>query len=374
MSDRAILTLGTMMSVLPFTGVSTAHGQVVIETVHVGNPGNAGELCGQGPGGVDLICGAVDYVYRIGRFEVTAGQYTEFLNAVAATDTYDLYTTEMWTGDYWGNYGCKIQRSGAEGSYSYSVAADWANRPVTYVSWGNAARFCNWLHNGQPRGSQDLSTTEDGSYYLNGATSDEELMAVVRQWDATWVIPSEDEWYKAAYHKNDGVTGNYFLYPTGSDSVPVCECCPGGGNSANYDCNGDGPGGWACGPPYYTNSVGCYIFSQSPYGSFDQGGNVWERTEAVTSHSFRVLRGGSFAYDAADLRAGGVGRAGLPTAKSYSTGFRVARVSDPVCALTDTDADGDSDLGDFALFQNGFSDGDLAEYAFFQDCLDGPVQ
>ena len=32
--------------------------------------------------------------------------------------------------------------------------------------------------------------------------------------DAKYWIPTENEWYKAAYHKNDGVTGNYFDYPT----------------------------------------------------------------------------------------------------------------------------------------------------------------
>jgi len=88
-----------------------AHLGIVIETVPVGNPGNAGELSGSGAWGVgpDRICGAVGYPYKIGKYEVTAGQYTAFLNAVAATDTDGLYNTSMWTD----SYGCKIQRSGA---------------------------------------------------------------------------------------------------------------------------------------------------------------------------------------------------------------------------------------------------------------------
>lgn len=126
---------------------------VVIETVIVGNPGNAGDTQSQG------IFGAVDYVFAIGKYEVTAGQYTEFLNAVAATDTYALYNVNMWTHAE----GCKIERSGSPGNYTYSVAPDQANRPVNYVSWGDAVRFINWLHNGQPTGAQDLTTTEDGS-------------------------------------------------------------------------------------------------------------------------------------------------------------------------------------------------------------------
>ena len=161
---------------------------------------------------------------------MTAGQYTEFLNAVAATeDTYGLYNLTMW----FSTYGCQIKQSESSGTYSYSVAANYANRPVTYVSWGDAARFANWLHNGQPSGAQDNSTTESGAYELNGATSQSGLMAISRRSNATWFIPTEDEWYKAAYHKNDGATGNYFDYPTSNDSVPSNDLInPDPGNNA----------------------------------------------------------------------------------------------------------------------------------------------
>ncbi|MHC4066385.1 MAG: SUMF1/EgtB/PvdO family nonheme iron enzyme, partial [Planctomycetota bacterium] len=136
-----------------FTGPFVPLG--FIDTVTVGNPGNADDTHGDGYGGVA-------YIYNIGKYEVTAGQYCEFLNAVADTDTYGLYNTDMWSD----TYGCKIQRSGSSPNYTYSVAPDWADRPVNYVSWGDAARFANWLHNGQPTGPQDLTTTEDGSYFL----------------------------------------------------------------------------------------------------------------------------------------------------------------------------------------------------------------
>ncbi|MHC4091184.1 MAG: SUMF1/EgtB/PvdO family nonheme iron enzyme [Planctomycetota bacterium] len=304
--------------------VSDAQAEVVIETVTVGNPGNAGELSGEGAGGQgpDRICGAVDYVYNIGKFEVTAEQYTEFLNAVAATDTYGLYNPDMWTH----SRGCKIERTGSSGSYSYSVAVDWADRPVNYVPWGDAARFANWLHNGQPTGAQDLTTTEDGSYYLDGASnSNVELAAVVREPDATWVIPSEDEWYKAAYHKNDGVTGNYWDYPMGSSAVPD-NGDPGGdtGNSANfYDASG-----YRIGSPYWRTEVGYFGLSGSPYGTFDQGGNVWEWNEAdiFGDGSYRGVRGGSFL----DTYVGYLHAAGRnydPPSLEYSIfGFRVAEL------------------------------------------------
>ena len=76
-----------------------AQAAITIDTVPVGNAGNAGELSGAGAGGYgpDRICGSVGYTYNIGKYEVTAGQYTAFLNAVAATDTYGLYSTGMDT-------------------------------------------------------------------------------------------------------------------------------------------------------------------------------------------------------------------------------------------------------------------------------------
>ena len=166
-----------------------ASAEVMIDTVTVGNPGNPGELSGESlPGGYgpDRICGAVNYVYEIGKYEVTAGQYTEFLNAVARTDTYGLYNSDMWPA---ASAGCRIERTGVTGNYTYSVDPLWADRPVNYVSLGDAVRFANWLHNGRPTGAQDLSTTEYGAYLLNGITSDVELLAVAREHRATWVLP-----------------------------------------------------------------------------------------------------------------------------------------------------------------------------------------
>jgi formylglycine-generating enzyme required for sulfatase activity len=297
--------------------------EVVIETVTVGNPGNAGELSGQGAGlfGPDRICGAVDYVYNIGTFEVTAGQYTEFLNAVADEDTYGLYNTNMMADPTWWIAGCRIERTGSSPDYSYSVAPDWADRPVNYVSWGDAARFANWMHNGQPTGAQDLTTTEDGSYFLNGATTNEDLIEINREGDATWVIPSEDEWYKAAYHYNDGVTGNYFDYPTSSDSLPSNDLIdPDAGNNATFYGSG-----YTIGSPYYRTEVGAHENSESPYDTFDQGGNVWEWTEAILYGSYRGLRGGGFGNLEIALRAAFRSDDDRPDEYGF-IGFRVAEV------------------------------------------------
>ena len=301
-----------------FTGPLASY--MVIEAVTVGNPGNADDTWGDGYGGVA-------YAYNIGKYEVTAGQYTEFLNAVAATDTYGLYNPSMDSS----SDGCQITQHGTDGNYTYDFSgrpsgteADWVDRPVNYVSWGDAARFANWLHNGQPTGPQDLTTTEDGSYFLDGATSNPELMAITREADATWVIPSEDEWYKAAYHYNDGVTGNYWDYPTKSDTAPTSEAPPGTDmtdGSANYYGSG-----YAIGGPYWRTEVGAYDAkpSDSPYGTFDQGGNVAEWNEAVIG-SYRGRRGGSFDYWDDFLHASDRFSSGPPL-EYYALGFRVAEV------------------------------------------------
>lgn len=313
-----------MGMVLILTPMATA---VTIETVPVGNPGNAGEWSGESYGGhgPDRICGAVSYEFNMGTYEVTAGQYCEFLNAVAVTDTYGLYNTNMNYDLNPSMWGCNIKRSGTPGNYQYSVSSDWANRPVNYVSWGDAARFVNWLHNGQPTGAQDLTTTEEGSYCLNGAMTDEELIAVIRKGNATWVIPTEDEWYKAAYHKNDGVTSNYFDYPTGSDAVPGNGSIPDNGNNATF---WDPIRGRTIGAPYYRTPSGEHENSDSPYGTFDQGGNVQEWTETILWAGNRGIKGGSFNAPVDRLLAARRGSV-LPSGESDTSGFRVAEVPEP---------------------------------------------
>jgi formylglycine-generating enzyme required for sulfatase activity len=334
----ALTVGGTAILLAAGAGVA----EITIETVPVGNPGNAGELSGQGAGGwgPDRICGAVDYGFNIGKYEVTAGQYTEFLNAVGGVDTYRLYDPSM----QFNSYGCKIERYDGSGTlgdpYQYRVAGDWANRPVNYVSWGDAARFANWLHNGQPTEAQDLTTTEDGAYYLNGATSNADLVPVSRESDWKWAITSEDEWYKAAHY--DPATSTYFAYPTSSDTPPgyvndsgnlsttgnpFVEGGPDPGNYATHD--GDA-GRDGIGSPYYRTVVGEWESSDSPYGTFDQGGNVWELNEAILYGSSRGVRGGAFSDSDYDFLRASVRIVSIPpTGEDYYFGFRVSQVPEP---------------------------------------------
>jgi formylglycine-generating enzyme required for sulfatase activity len=175
--------------------------------VAVGDVNNASDTAGSGGKG------SVSYNYAIGKYLVTNSEYVEFLNAVAATDTYSLYYSNM-AGVIGG-----ITRSGTSGSYTYSVKTNYGNKPLNFVSWFDCARYCNWLHNEKPTGSQNSSTTEDGAYTLNGAVSGN---VAVRNSGAKYHIPTENEWYKAAYYKGDGTNSGYWSYATQSDEMPIC--------------------------------------------------------------------------------------------------------------------------------------------------------
>lgn len=283
---------------------------VTIETVTVGNAGNAADSTGYG---------SVAHNFNIGTYEVTIGQYTDFLNSVAATDTYSLYNASMATDLNVAG----ISRSGPSGLYTYAVinnGGDSGNRPITFVSWFDAARFANWMNNGATIGA----STETGAYTLNGATTG----IITKNAGATWWIPSEDEWYKAAYYKGGGTNAGYWLYPTESDSAPG-NTIGGAANQANYY-----DGDYAVTQSSYSSSqnyltdAGAFSNSASAYDTFDQGGNVWEWNDAVI-FSWRGLRGGSWGDLGSNLQSSGRALGYDPTFEGDFVGFRVASVPEP---------------------------------------------
>jgi formylglycine-generating enzyme required for sulfatase activity len=313
-------TFGFIVLLLATLVVTATVQAIDIDMVPVGNPGNAADTRYETPG-----YGSVGYEYQIGKYEVTAGEYTEFLNAVADADPNGLYSTAM--GDPV-SLGANIQRTGSSPNFSYSVDPDWADRPVNHVNFWDAARFANWLHNGQPTGPQGPGTTEDGAYLNidNQAT-------FARQPGAKFFIPSEDEWYKAAYHdKSAGLAASYFDYPTGTNAVPGNDPteATNPGNNANYYITD-----FAIGSPYYRTPVGDFELSDSPYGTFDQGGNVWEWNETALFTNYRGLRGGSLNnyFFSPDLHASH--RNGLdPPFELVDVGFRVASLIPEPGSLT----------------------------------------
>ena len=203
---------------------------------------------------------------------------------------------------------------------------------MNYVSWGDAARFANWLTNGQPTGPQGPLTTEDGSYYLNGATSNEALAAVTRKANARYVIPDGNEWYKTAYYdpaKSGGA--GYWEMPTRSNEWPSNVLSSSGTNNANHNAGTLSNPSYTLGAPYYRTEVGAFASSPSGYGTFDQGGNVWEWSESwASSDGMRHLYGGSYDDSSGGLSALGAWNFGqYSSVERSNVGFRIAYVPEP---------------------------------------------
>jgi formylglycine-generating enzyme required for sulfatase activity len=331
-SVRGVASAAVVAAVLLVAGAVQA--AITIETVPVGDPENAPDMRYAAPGspyyGNGVGYGSVAYTYNIGKYEVTAGQYMAFLNAVAKTDTYGLYNTSMDTAV--SQYGCNIKRTGSTGNYTYTVASDYANRPVNYVSFWDSCRFANWLTNGQPTGSQDAGTTERGAYTLDGYNI-ADGRTIQRSADAKWAVTSESEWYKAAYYKGGGTNAGYWDFPTSSDTAPGQDMAdPLPGNNANYR---TAPNVYPIDSGKYTTVAGEFENSESPYGTFDQGGNVWEWNESVrypnntAPYGYRGLRGASFEWDDFYLRAAHQISDYPSEDHTYDYGFRVVQVPEP---------------------------------------------
>ncbi len=290
-----------------------------IPTVYIGNPNN--------PADPATGYGSVDHAYRIGRFEVTLNQYSQFLKSVATVPS-GSHITALYHPAMAGDkvIGGTISRTGAGtvgDPYAYAAIGD-GNRPVPWVTWFDAARMANWLHNG----ATSSSSTETGAYTLNGATEG----IIPRNRHAAWWIPRESEWYKAAYYDptlhND--VGGYTTFPTRSNLQPVDEPVPpGAANSANY--NSRRPEGDKL------TVVGAYAGSASAYGTFDQGGNVREWTAGVVQPSpgslsppSRAVRGGSWGPGLTTIGATQRSDSTPGAYEGGDTGFRLAAAASPV--------------------------------------------
>ena len=250
----------------------------------IGNPGNADDT-GAGGGVYSAPFGGVAYTYGMATYEVSFDQ---------------------------------MSKAAGIGGASGHAASD--------ITWYSAAAFANWLN---------TSTGHHAAYNLNGNTltlwtASEAWQAggqnLYRHKDAFYFLPSEDEWYKAAYHKNDGVTANYWDYATGSNTAPTAVTSGTGVGTAVYTgatsdaANIDQAGG------------------PSPYGTLGQNGNVYEWMESAFDGSnsspteSRVFRGGSWGSPVGELRPA-YRLSGAP-GLNFGGGFRVASVvPEPSSAL-----------------------------------------
>ena len=262
---------------------SEAHA-ITIDWVTVGDPGNTADT---------TTYGAVADSFQIMKFEFTNQQYTDFLNSVdpSGTNPNSVYNSLMGSDN---RGGISFTSGNASGS-KYAIRPNMGVKPVNYVSWFDAARVSNWLMNG----ATGTSSTETGAYTLSSGTTGP---APTVNSGAMFYIPTEDQWYKAAYYQGGGTNAGYWAYATQSDADPtavnattVGTGTSGGvspvtsGNFANYNRDAD----WNSEDGNVT-TVGTNGGS-SYYGTFDMSGNLGEWNDLTGAAGLtRGLRGGGW--------------------------------------------------------------------------------
>ena len=306
---RLLVMLAALLLSVP------AHA-VTINWVTVGDPNNAADTTGD-----PNPAGAVADAFQIMKFEWTNSQYVDFLNAVDpnGTNPNSVYNANMGSD---ARGGISFDTNASTGS-KYAARANMGDKPVNYVSWFDAARVANWLQNGQGTGS-----TETGAYTLNGATTGN---APAVNSGATYYIPTEDQWYKAAYYKGSGSNAGYWDYATQSDTAPTAVTADATGigsagstgNFANYNRGADWNGQDGNVTTVGTNG------GPSAYGAFDMGGTVYEWNDLTgAAGSSRGLRGGDWGSVAFDLSSSSR-LTFAPSFGNVSSGFRLAAVPEP---------------------------------------------
>ena len=265
---------------------SPSFGTFRIDFVVIGNPGNVDDNTGYG---------GLPYRYRMGVYEVSEDMITKANTA--------------------GSLGITKDNRGV-------------NKPATSVSWNEAARFVNWLNTsqGHPAAYQFSTQPGDAGYDPNENitpwSSGEAWQLggenLFRHKDAHYFLPSEDEWYKAAYYST---YGKYFDYATGFDSAPRAVDSGTAAGSAVFLLPEE---------PADTMDAG----GLSRWGTMGQNGNVREWVESVltppnnSGEATRVIRGGSFLswpFPPTSSERFGV----FPLEENRAQGFRVAAAAVP---------------------------------------------
>ena len=285
-----------------------AHAESIV-WVTVGDPGNTADT---------TTYGAVASSFQIMKFEFTNQQYTNFLNSVDpnGTNPNSVYNTNQGSN---ARGGISFASSAASGS-KYAVKTNMGDKPVNYVSWWDAARVSNWLVNG----ATGTSSTETGAYTVSGSTSG---TAPAKTPGATVYIPTEDQWYKAAYYKGAGTSAGYWRYATQSNTDPTAVTAGSTGigssgstgNFANYNNAASWNSQTGNVTTVGTNGVA------SAYGAFDMSGNVTEWNDLTgAASSSRVQRGGAWNQFVVSNLASAGRSPDTPSNELFNRGFRLA--------------------------------------------------
>ncbi len=353
------LTVGSVGSGAAAASPAPIRGVVTITMAIVGDPGNPSvgvvqtfggpkghfveppentgttgiyKSCSDAPSSAPscLTVGGVSYTYGLGEFDITVSQYVTFLNTVdpGGKNPHDLYNDDM-SPTLWPQYGSIRYTASAAVGQHYAIAyPQWADKPFNFADFRRGARFVNSLTNGKV-----LSKTQSASGTFTYVTYTVRLSprtetgmynvanpATTRNRSSGFVLPSNNEWVKAAYYDpKGGGTDSYWAYPTGPFSAPnVAVLNPGTGDVENasdqplatynpndpnssVDTPGSPPGAAPTWCPYQAGPTCGKVFpsdipqgldlpsqymanvstvgqdkTPSPWGTYDQGGNVVE--------------------------------------------------------------------------------------------------
>ncbi len=247
--------------------------------------------------------GIVDYDYYIGAYEITNDQWNKFKAELGVAVT-----------------GTPLD------AYDEGPIYRGTNVPTGMASWYEAAQFVNWLNTStghQP--AYRFTGTQGTSDYTFAAWSAAEAAGgtnLYRHKDAFYFLPTDDEWFKAAYWNGtrlqDLATQGDTLHQGNGTS----------GTGWNYSELGlffatDPPGPWAVGSG-----------SEELNGTYDMMGNAWEWMEnpwddpSYGADSRRGIRGGNWYYGSNTFHASSFSPWNSPTFEEFSIGFRVARRPD----------------------------------------------
>ena len=137
------------------------------------------------------------------------------------------------------------------------------------------------------------------------------------------------DWKQSRLNGEAELTLKPYFYPTSSDTQPNNNLpMDDTGNSAN-SLNGDGTNGSF---DYPLTDVGSYRLSSSSYGTFDQGGNVFEWNDNRITTLNRGRRGGAYFSRSEYLSAAGhpaFFESSLSYIETSDIGFRVASIPEP---------------------------------------------
>lgn len=233
-----------------------------------------------------------------------------------------IYDFRMSTGEVSQDV---LQRAANAGLAGVAFGAWTGDQPAAFVDWFEAAAFVNFLNT--DRGftpAYDLSW--DGESWTMNLWSSAEAWQLggenlYRHKDAYYFLPSENEWFKAAYYQGGGTNAGYWTYPTREDTAPVAVASGLLAGTAVYDGQAEPASVFASG-------------GLSAYGHRGMGGNVAEWTESAwdglnnSVSEDRTVRGGDWfgssgqlASDYRDINA--------PLYESDFIGLRVASVPEP---------------------------------------------